>query len=314
MENEIAVKNNDLDVVKSEINGSLILDAKKMDSMYRLAEIMSKGRSTIPAHLAGNVGDCMAIVMQSIQWNMNPFSVAQKTHLVNGALGYEAQLVNAVVLSSNVVEGRFVYEWFGDWSKVIGKSKVVDVPARGKFGEKDYKKNQQYRVHDHDMHDEDGLGVRVSAKIRGETEPRVLDLLLSQASVRNSPLWATDPKQQLAYLAVKKWARLYSPDVILGVYSTDEFEQVNNQNIDPINMGAADVITHKIPKELIDEASAAAIDSVDAYQKFWASTGKENRKLLENFHDEFKQAAVKADQDKTIAASDKFSDSDYVPE
>ncbi len=29
-------------------------------------------------------------------------------------------------------------------------------------------------------------------------------------------LWASDPRQQLAYLAVKRWARLYCPDVIPG--------------------------------------------------------------------------------------------------
>jgi hypothetical protein len=48
---------------------------------------------------------------------------------------------------------------------------------------------------------------------------------MSQATVRNSTLWASDPKQQLAYLAVKRWARLYCPDVILGVYTPDELQQ-----------------------------------------------------------------------------------------
>ncbi|EGO1998012.1 recombinase RecT, partial [Salmonella enterica] len=40
----------------------------------------------IPAHLAGKPADCMAIVMQAMQWGMNPYAVAQKTHLVNGVL------------------------------------------------------------------------------------------------------------------------------------------------------------------------------------------------------------------------------------
>lgn len=52
--------------------------------------------------------------------------------------------------------------------------------------------------------------------MKNEQEPRVLELLLSQAQVRNSTLWASDPRQQLAYLAVKRWARLHCPDVILG--------------------------------------------------------------------------------------------------
>jgi hypothetical protein len=32
-------------------------------------------------------------------------------------------------------------------------------------------------------------------------------------------------RQQLAYLAVKRWARLYCPDVILGVYTADEVDE-----------------------------------------------------------------------------------------
>jgi len=74
------------------------------------------------------------------------------------------------------------------------------------------------------MADEKGCGVRVWATLKSEDESRVLELFLSQAQVRNSTLWGSDPKQQLAYLGVKRWARLYCPDVILGVYTPDEFE------------------------------------------------------------------------------------------
>lgn len=205
-------------------SAALILDSASMDSMMRLADIMAKGRATIPEHLRGSPADCAAVIMQAIQWRMNPFAVAQKTHLVNGALGYEAQLVNAVIQSSGVTRDRFNYEWYGPWEKIIGKTRVCNAPAKGKPGENGYKKEYQYRVPDYDLKDEDGLGVRIWATLRGEAEPRVLELLLVQASVRNSPLWATDPKQQLAYLAVKRWTRLYSPDVILGVYTPDELE------------------------------------------------------------------------------------------
>lgn len=222
-------------------SASLILDSASMDSIMRLAEIMAKGRSTIPDHLKGSSADCAAVVMQAMQWQMNPFAVAQKTHLVNGTLGYEGQLVNAAIQSSGVTLDRFNYEWYGPWEKIIGKTKVMDAPAKGKYGDKDYKKAYQYRVPDYDMKDEDGCGVRVWATLRAEREPRYLELLLVQASVRNSPLWATDPKQQLGYLAVKRWSRLYAPDVILGVYTPDELEEVNREmrDITPAPAAAA---------------------------------------------------------------------------
>lgn len=213
-------------------SAALILDVASMDSIMRLADFMAKGRTTIPDHFKGSPADCAAVIMQAIQWRMNPYAVAQKTHIVNGALGYEAQLVNSAIQSSGVTLDRFNYEWFGPWEKIIGKTKVCTSPAKGNKGDKDYKKEYQFRVPDYQMQDEEGLGVRVSATLRGERSPRVLELLLVQASVRNSPLWATDPKQQLAYLAVKRWARLYSPDVILGVYSQDELEEFSPGMVD----------------------------------------------------------------------------------
>lgn len=280
-------------------SAALILDSASMDSMMRLADIMAKGRSTIPEHLRGNAADCAAVVMQAVQWRMNPFAVAQKTHLVNGTLGYEAQLVNAVIQSSGVAQDRFAYEWYGPWEKIIGKTKVITMPVKGD------KKEYQFRVPDYGMQDENGLGVRVSCTLKGETAPRVLDLLLVQASVRNSPLWATDPKQQLAYLAVKRWTRLYAPDVILGVYTPDELEEVNREMRD-ITPATGQSSGPSAPSEasagLIQEAKAAAAKGVAAYQKFWSDAGAPNRKALAAFHDGWKADATAADQGRTIDA------------
>lgn len=211
---------------------ALLHDVSMIDRIQRLAEIMASGKTTVPTHLRGSVGDCFAVCMQAMQWGMNPFAVAQKTHLVNGALGYEAQLVAAVINNSRVVADRFRFEWFGPWDRVVGK-----------YATKRNEQGKEYRTPSWTMSDEEGCGVRVSATLRGEREPRVLELLLSQARVRNSSLWADDPKQQLAYLAQKKWARLYAPDVILGVYTPDEFEQPTE-----IHMGDAEVVTPAKPE------------------------------------------------------------------
>lgn len=178
---------------------AMVLNGDSMDKMLKFSQMMATSKITIPKHLQGNAGDCFAIVMQAMQWGMNPFAVAQKTHLVNGVLGYEAQLVNAVINSRAPITTRLNYEWFGDWSKVNGKTSNAD-----------------------------DVGVIVSATMKGETEPRTLSVSMAQVgNVRNSPLWANDPRQQLAYLATKRWSRLYCPDVILGVYTSDEFEEAS---------------------------------------------------------------------------------------
>jgi hypothetical protein len=205
----------------------LIFNDHAFARLERVAALMASGKATVPAHLRGSTGDCFAILLQAARWGMDPYACAQKTHLINGVLGYEAQLVAAVVNQSSLITGRFAFEWFGPWEKVIGKFEV----RKGDKGE--------YRVPGWKLTDEDGIGINVSATLRGETEPRVLTLLLAQARTRNSTLWAEDPKQQLAYLAQKRWARLYAPDVIMGVYTADELETSPERDITPAAAPAA---------------------------------------------------------------------------
>jgi len=199
---------------------SIITQGDSFDRVMRLAEVMASGVATVPKHLQKNVGDCAAIIMQSMQWNMSPFAVAQKTHLIGGVLGYEAQLVNAVITSMAPTKDRLNFEWFGDWEKIVGKFREVE----SKTKKDDDGHPKKYRVPAWNLSDESGLGVKVWATLKGESTPRVLELLMTQARTRNSTLWTDDPKQQLAYLGIKRWSRLYCPDVILGVYTPDEIE------------------------------------------------------------------------------------------
>lgn len=163
---------------------AVMLNASSMNALVAFAELMSKSIVTVPQHLQGKPADCLAIAMQAAQWGMNPFAVAQKTHIVSGRLGYEAQLVNAVITSSHAIEGHFHYE---------------------------------FRGAGHD------LECRVGSTPRGEAAIVWGEWLRNgDVKTRNSPLWAVNPKQQLGYLQVKNWARLYCPGAILGVYTDDE--------------------------------------------------------------------------------------------
>lgn len=192
---------------------SLIL-GPAFERVQAFASLMAKGSVTVPRHLQGNMGDCMAITIQALGWNMNPFAVAQKTHLSqSGALGYEAQLVSAALVSTGAVQQEPDYEPIGDWSKVLGKVE-----------ERKSEKGGKYYVATYTKADEAGLGVIVRATLAGQTKPRELTVMMSQAYPRFSTQWATDPYQQLCYLAVRKWGRLHSPGAILGVYTPEELD------------------------------------------------------------------------------------------
>ncbi len=215
-----------------------VFNVQALGQLTAFADLMAQSAVTVPKHLAGKPADCMAIVMQAMQWGMNPYAVAQKTHLVNGVLGYEAQLVNAVISSSSAIQGRFHYEYGGDWEKIAGQK---------------------------DGRDELGLFIRVGAVLRGEAditwgEP----IYLADITTRNSPLWKTAPKQQIAYLAVKYWARLYCPEVILGVYSPDEVEPRAEKEINPApqRVSLAEISGDNVTTTGSARESAVNIDSI----------------------------------------------------
>lgn len=238
-----------------------------LDKVMRLAEVMASSRITVPKHLQGNVGDCAAIIGQAMRWGMDHNAVAQKTHLVNGALGYEAQLIIAALNNSPLLATRLDFEWFGDWTGVNGKE---DRSA--------------------------DRGVRVFATLRGEAQPRVLEVSMAQVGpVRNSPNWVADPRQQIAYLAAKRWGRLHAPDVILGVYTPDELEDVAptsaGPNALPRNAPPATVAKAAAEQQrperteahvkLIEELEHLAFkEGAAAFQARWKTLPKEDRAAI----------------------------------
>lgn len=241
---------NDLATVDDGISAvGFLQDDALFNRVERFAQIMASGRATIPSELR-NLGDCMAITLQALQWKMNPISLAQKVFFIQGKIGYEAQAIAAAINASCSISSQFEYEWFGPWEKVIGKFEI-----------KKNDKGQQYRIPGWRLEDEEGCGIRVSATLRGEGSPRVLSLLLAQARTRNSTQWADDPKQQLAYLAQKKWARLFAPHVILGAYTPDELQEPRE-----VFMGDAEVVPPK-PSSLPDYSEDQMRQNLGAWQQ-----------------------------------------------
>lgn len=246
--------------------GELMMNPAIMDALYKFAQVMAESKFTVPKHLQGNVGDCLAVAMQATLWGMHPFTVAQKTHQVGGTLGYEAQLVNAVVQNSGAIIGRFHYEYQGEGAR---------------------------------------LQCRVGAIPRGESEIVWGEWLSSESvTTKNSPLWKTNPKQQLGYLQVKSWARAFTPGAILGVYTPDEMEDIPVQRPKDITPRAEAIAAtvETAPAALIDAMRSAAEEGVAAYQEAWTQLTKEQRKSLAAYHERNKEIAAAADAARTFEA------------
>ena len=172
---------------------------QNLGEVVRFAEVMCRADIALPKHLRGNAGACMAVALQALEWQMSPFAVASKSYAVNGAIAYEAQLIAAVVNTRSGIKGRLKYHFSGEGDKLV--CRVVGAL--------------------------DGEDCEYVSPPVGAIQPK------------NSPLWKTDPQQQLGYFSARSWARRHCPEVLLGVYDRDEVEQFrdseNAKDVTPLS-------------------------------------------------------------------------------
>ena len=166
--------------------GGASLAPATLGELVAFAEVMSRADLALPKHLRGNAGACMAVSMQAFRWEMDAFAVANKTYFVNDRIAYEAQLVAAVIHTRAPIKGRPNYDYIGQ-----GPTRQCRVTCTMKDGE-----TREY-----------------------------LSPTFAQITTKNSPLWKSDPDQQLGYFSIRSWARRHAPEVILGVYTPDEAEE-----------------------------------------------------------------------------------------
>lgn len=194
---------------------ALMFNEPLYERCKQIAQIMSRAQGITPGHLIGQSEACFAVVTRAITWKLDPFSVAQATYQTpGGKVGFEGKLVQAILENSGHLEGGVKFEHFGDWDKIRGRFKKIKGSSGKEFAAQDWKDE-----------DENGLGVTVSAQVKGEKEPRSLTVYLRECFPRNSTLWALRPSQQIMYTAVRAFANVAAPGLFMGVpFSGDEDE------------------------------------------------------------------------------------------
>lgn len=167
---------------------------QSMSDVMEFSKLMAVSRQAVPPHCRNQPGICLGIVIQAIEWRMSPYAVANKSYVVNDRLSWESQLIHAVIEQRAPIVGRLRCSYFGDG------------PTRQ---------------------------CKVWATVRGDSEPlEYTSPLIKDITPKNSPLWKTKPDLQLFYNTSRDWARMYFPDVILGVYTEDELGVVDSAAAD----------------------------------------------------------------------------------
>ena len=189
------------------------LDVRDYAQLFEVAKFMSLAKAAIPKFLQGNPWDCLAIILRAREWRMSPYAVAGMAYLTEGQRGeqtiaYMSQLVHAVIEARAPIKGRLEHRYEGE-----GDDRVCIVSAvlhSGKVIE----------------HASAPLGVRRPKSKQGTDKHGN-----KYTYVPGSPLWLTKPDVQQFYDTSRDFARIYFPDVLMGVYSDDEMKEVGYTDI-----------------------------------------------------------------------------------
>lgn len=172
--------------------GGSMFQPKNGVELMDMANMVSTAGFMVKDIYRGNPGACMGLIAVCAPYGLNPLQVSWKTYKASkgddAPIAYEAQVIVAMVNASGAVKGGLRYRYEGD-----GQDRVCIA-----------------------------YGVLV-----GESETlEVRSPKLSQIGVKNSPLWKSDPDQQLAYYTGRAWVRRYKPEMLLGIYDTDEVASI----------------------------------------------------------------------------------------
>lgn len=191
--NQIVAENQGLRALASNVQiDAAGIRAHSLAEVMDFGQLMAKAGPMVGKAFRGNPGACVGIAMQAMRWGMDPFAVSQKAYVTtdkfgNENIGYEAQLVAAVINSNAPVSSRPTIEFKGQ-----GNARVCIVRAT----------------------------LAGESIVREYESPKIGDI-----TTKNSPLWKSDPDQQLAYYSTRAWARRWCPEILLGVYTVDELAE-----------------------------------------------------------------------------------------
>lgn len=198
-----------LDLSGMPLGVRILFDDRLYERCKQVAKLLSDAEGFVPPHLVKKGESCFQVVLRSMTWKLDPSAVMLCTYQTpGGRIGFEGKLIQAIMENSGKLDGPVDYELIGDWSKIMGN---YDIRKSDKG--KDYAVPKWTRMDARSG----GVGVIVSAQVKGEKSRRSLKFMLESCFPLNSTLWATRPEQQIKYTACRAFANTVAPGLLMGI-------------------------------------------------------------------------------------------------
>lgn len=206
---------------------------------FQVAQRMAQALSTstiVPKDYQGNLGNCIIALEMANRLNTSPMMVMQNLYIVNGRPAWSSQYIVAMINASRKYKTELQYDLYGE-------------------GE-----NMSCYAWAEDMNGHKVVGPTITMAMAKE----------EGWLGRNGSKWKTMPEVMIRYRAASFFGRLNCPDMIMGIYTTDEVvelgpdayhevdpaEKVQQEIKEKANQVPTDITVDKETGELIEPDSA----------------------------------------------------------
>lgn len=212
------------DKLDKAVAGATVIDMavggikfQSMMELFEFAKLMAISDLAVPYHLRGNPGACLAVCTKALRNGFDPFSLAEHSFSMKKStktpdgrwedvetIAYDSYVIRAIINAHAPIDGTIAYtfEGQGDDRVCIATAKRID--------------DGQIIVHRSAR-----LGDKIAAMKRND-----------KGEIKGSPLWL-GPKSdvQLAYDTGRDLCRMHFPEILMGWYDKDEFDEQTSRAV-----------------------------------------------------------------------------------
>lgn len=194
------------------------IDTKRFGQLWKVASGFARS-TMVPEHFQGKPDNCFIAVQMAIRLGVDPFMFMQKSYIVHGKPGMEAQLAIALVNSSGIFQDAIDYEVDGDDPNKY---------SPGPYNQGTKKKDAPIKNHDKPYR------VRAIA-VRKSTGKTVAGPWIDWPTVegegwhnKDGSKWLTMPGLMFMYRAATFFARMHCPERLMGMNTVDELFDIDD--------------------------------------------------------------------------------------
>ena len=169
-----------------------LMDTSRFEHLQRVAKVFANS-ALVPEHFRGKEADCFIAVEMAMRLQLHPFNLMQSLYVVHGKPGIEAKMAIALINSSGLFDGPLQFKLAGEGMK---------------------RQCTAFAVH---------------SKTKQVCETTVtMDMAKAEGWIdKSGSKWKTLPDLMLQYRSASFFARLYCPEVIFGMQTREELDEID---------------------------------------------------------------------------------------